>query len=226
MGEWFSALSGFEQVSFCIAVFGSAFFVAKLIMQSLGMGSEGMELEADADVEADAEAVDSSAENAEGAQSVADAADAVDTVDQPPAVVEGLHLFSVHGMALGLGMGGWSAMGVYTASGIAIVSAIAGLVIGFASMVVHAKIMAGLSKLQEDPTIQKKDTVGLIGTVYLRIPKYGEGKGKVNVIVHESLEEYDAICHDETVIPTGEKVRVVDVDDEGMLIVQRVSEEG
>ncbi|MBQ1266460.1 MAG: hypothetical protein IIY06_06810 [Proteobacteria bacterium] len=201
MNEWFATLSGFEQGSFIIAVFGSVFFVAKLALQTLGIGG---------DVDGDADG--------------SDAGD-VDVSENVPAVIEGLHLFSVHGVALGLAIGGWSAMFFYASFASGFIGSLGGLVLGFVAMYIHAKFMKSVLKLQEIPTVNLKDAVGQVADVYLTIPKYGEGCGKINLVLNEALKDYDAMSRDDMPIPTGTKVRVMEVNEDGVMIVQRVTEE-
>ncbi len=201
MNEWFATLSGFEQGSFIIAVFGSVFFVAKLALQTLGIGG---------DVDGDADG--------------SDAGD-VDGSENVPAVIEGLHLFSVHGVALGLAIGGWSAMFFYASFASGFIGSLGGLVLGFVAMYIHAKFMKSVLKLQEIPTVNLKDAVGQVADVYLTIPKYGEGCGKINLVLNEALKDYDAMSRDDMPIPTGTKVRVMEVNEDGVMIVQRVTEE-
>lgn len=201
MNEWFATLSGFEQGSFIIAVFGSVFFVAKLALQMLGIGG---------DVDGDADG--------------SDAGD-VDVSENVPAVIEGLHLFSVHGVALGLAIGGWSAMFFYASFASGFIGSLGGLVLGFVAMYIHAKFMKSVLKLQEIPTVNLKDAVGQVADVYLTIPKYGEGCGKINLVLNEALKDYDAMSRDDMPIPTGTKVRVMEVNEDGVMIVQRVTEE-
>lgn len=208
MNEWFTSLSGFEQGSFIIAIFGSVFFVAKLALQTLGIGG---------DVDGDVDGSD--------AADASDAADGDVGGDNVPAVIEGLHLFSVHGVALGLAIGGWSAMFFYASFASGIIGTLGGLVLGFVAMFVHAKFMKSVLKLQEIPTVNLKDAIGQVADVYLTIPKYGEGCGKINLVLNEALKDYDAMSRDDTPIATGTKVRVMEVNEDGVMIVQRVTEE-
>ena len=53
MNEWFSALSGFEQVYWGIALIASVFFVFVLVSTVLGGEADGLEGDVDTDVEAD-----------------------------------------------------------------------------------------------------------------------------------------------------------------------------
>ena len=64
-----------------------------------------------------------------------------------------------------------------------------------------------------------------VGEVYLTVPKYGEGSGKVNIVLNEALKDYDAISRDDVPIPSGAKIRVMEIDENGMMVVQRLSEE-
>ena len=207
MGEWFSGLSGFEQGAFGVALLGTVFFAVKMGLQMAGIGGD-VDMDDGGDVDMDA-----------------DGGDGDMAGDQVPAVVTGLHLFSVHGVALGLGVGGWCAMALYASTSSGLIGSAGGLVIGVIAMYVHAKLMKGLLKLQEVPTVRLKDAVGKVGEVYLTVPKYGEGSGKVNIVLNEALKDYDAISRDDVPIPSGAKIRVMEIDENGMMVVQRVSEE-
>jgi hypothetical protein len=55
--------------------------------------------------------------------------------------------------------------------------------------------------------------------VYLSIPQNLEGKGKVHIVVDGSLHEYDATTNGQQ-LPTGSHVRVVDILDDQVLLVE------
>ena len=62
------------------------------------------------------------------------------------------------------------------------------------------------------------NAVGKKGTVYIRIPKKGEGTGKINVLVQESYSEFDAMSNGEE-LQTGTNVLIVGIQN-GVLIVE------
>ena len=214
MLTWYLAALGFEQGAFAIALVGTVFFVVKLGLQMAGIGG-------DVDADADGDAGDGDAGDGDGDGDAADS----EGGDHVPATVQTLHLFSIHGIALGLGLGGWSALGLFRSTESVVIASIGALVIAFVAMFVHAKTMRALLSLQEVHRVNLKDAIGQIGEVYLTIPKYGEGCGKVNLVLNEALKEYDAMSRDDTPIPSGSKVRIMEVNEDGVFIVQRQTEE-
>jgi len=84
---------------------------------------------------------------------------------------------------------------------------------GFAGMVVVAMLMRSLAKLSSSGTVLLRNAVGKTGTVYLRIPGGGTGAGKVTLEIQgRSVEVLARTSGDE--IPTGARVRVLNVDGE------------
>lgn len=81
---------------------------------------------------------------------------------------------------------------------------------GAAAMFGVAWMMRALSHLQSSGTIDIRNAIGRTGSVYLRIPRDGEGTGKVTVEVQGRSMEFPAIT-DGDEIPTGQRVTVVAV---------------
>ena len=73
-------------------------------------------------------------------------------------------------------------------------------------------------KLQNEGNVDANNAVGKKGTVYIRIPKKGEGTGKINVLVQESYSEFDAMSNGEE-LQTGTNVLIVGIQN-GVLIVE------
>ncbi len=92
---------------------------------------------------------------------------------------------------------------------------------GFLAMLVVAYIFYLFMKLQSSGTLKLDNAIGGVGEVYLLIPDKQSGAGKVQMKVQGSLRELDAIST-EGEIPTGAPVRVIDVLDNGMLLVEPV----
>lgn len=92
---------------------------------------------------------------------------------------------------------------------------------GFVAMLVVAYIFYLFIKLQSSGTLKLDNAIGGVGEVYLLIPDKQSGAGKVQMKVQGSLRELDAIST-EGEIPTGAPVRVIDVLDNGMLLVEPV----
>lgn len=225
MLTWYLAVMGYEQGAFAVALIGTVFFIVKLGLQMAGIGGD---VDADADGDAGDADGDGDAGDADGDGDAGDAdgdGSAENGGNNVPATVDTLHLFTIHGIALGIGFGGWSALGIYKMMGSGIIATAIALVIAFAAMFIHAKTMRALLKLQEVPEVNLKDAIGQIGEVYLTIPKYGDGYGKVNLVLNEALKDYDAMSRDDAPIPSGSKVRVMEVNEDGIFVVQRQSEE-
>jgi membrane protein implicated in regulation of membrane protease activity len=78
---------------------------------------------------------------------------------------------------------------------------------GSATLWLIAKAMTMMVHLQSSGTIDLKKAIGEEGTVYLTIPE--AGVGKVQVSVQGRLMEFDAEATDKKPIKTGERIRVV-----------------
>ncbi len=74
-------------------------------------------------------------------------------------------------------------------------------------------------KLEHNGAFNIEDCVGRTVDVYLRIPAQKEGKGKVQVSINGSVQEFDAMTEGEA-IPSGRKVTVVSVIDGSTVLVK------
>lgn len=79
---------------------------------------------------------------------------------------------------------------------------------GFLSMYTVARMMGLLSRLKADGSVHMERAVGLVGTVYLRIPGNRAGAGKVTLVVQNRTVEWQAVTG-AAEIPTGARVQVV-----------------
>lgn len=95
--------------------------------------------------------------------------------------------------------------------GLAIFAFPAGLVTGFAAMLLVAWLMSTLSALQAEGTVYVENALGAAGTVYLTIPPKGKGTGKIMVKVQNRTMEYKATNTGETPLATGTPVEVVGI---------------
>jgi hypothetical protein len=74
--------------------------------------------------------------------------------------------------------------------------------------------------LQASGNIDLRNAVGQEGEVYLTIPSAGTGKAQVTV--QERLRIYNAVANDKTEIKTGQRVRVVEVTAQDVLVVEKI----
>lgn len=133
--------------------------------------------------------------------------------------VDALRLFSLRGIIAFFSIGGW--MGVAAIGWKIPVSGVFALAIGaglLAMYFVAWSIRLAL-RLQQSGNIVLENAVGKIGEVYIPVPAYIGGVGKVNVIVQDRLCEFEAVTKAERQIKTGESVTVMGITREGVLLV-------
>ncbi|MDR0286365.1 MAG: hypothetical protein LBI03_01460 [Clostridiales bacterium] len=133
----------------------------------------------------------------------------------------GLRLFTIRGVLAFFAIGGWTAL-ILLEQFPTVFALLIGFVVGLFAMFLIAKLFQVAYKMQSDGNINIKNALGLSGEVYLTVPESGKGRGKVSVTVQERLTECEAITNEEESIPTGSVVRVVDVLETGILVVEKL----
>ncbi len=91
---------------------------------------------------------------------------------------------------------------------------------GLGTVWIISLIFREAGALQCCGNINLRNAVGLEGEIYLTIPP--ADIGKVRLTIQERLRIYDAVAADKTEIKTGQRIRIVDVTPEDMLIVERI----
>ncbi len=135
---------------------------------------------------------------------------------------DGMTMFSIRGIMAMAAVGGWSGLVMHEA-GIALpVTIILALAFGFMALVLIAWLMKISEKLQASGNIVIGYAVGKVGTVYIPIPEKMKGSGKINITLQERFLEVDAVTNAERKLATGESVRVVATDENGMVVVEPV----
>jgi hypothetical protein len=86
---------------------------------------------------------------------------------------------------------------------------VVGSVTGFASMYGTGKLFQLFVSLKSDGTIDMDDSIGSVGTVYLRIPE--GGVGQIQVESGNAMRTYNAKTEDGQGMATGEFAEVIDV---------------
>jgi hypothetical protein len=92
---------------------------------------------------------------------------------------------------------------------------------GMMSMIVF--MFRAILNLKSDGTARIDDTVGAVGTVYITLPPSKASGGQVVVTFRGRQETYSALNNGESVIPSGDKVKVLSVVDGRTLLVERHS---
>lgn len=130
-------------------------------------------------------------------------------------------VFSFKSMMAFLAFFGW--MGVvglgrgWTMGIVLVAAAGAGLV----AMVMVAYMLFQFQKLETSGTMRIEDALLKEGEVYLTIPALGEGTGMVSMEVSGSIRELSAVSSG-SAIRTGEKIKVVDIIDDHVLLVEPI----
>lgn len=193
MAEWWEGLNTFQQVMFAIAVPSTIIMIVLLILMLIGLDNDA-----------------------------ADGFDInVDSInDEPLASFGGLKIFTLRGVLAFFSVGGWVSFLISPSLN----NWIAGL-IGFVSGLIAAFILAislrAALKLEAEGNLNYINTIGKIGTVYIRIPKNKTGKGKITVTAQERFLEVDAVTEDDEDIKTGMAVEIVSLNDESTVVVTR-----
>ena len=196
MFAWWDSLSGLGQIFACIGIPATLILVVQTVLLFFGIGDgEG------ADVDVDSDGFD-----------ISEAASGDD----------GLTLFTVRGIVAMFCVGGWSGI-VFLDLGLSNTLAIfLSVICGVLALVGIAYLMKAVMKLQSSGNIQLGLALGKIGEVYIPIPAKGKGRGKINITVQDRFMEIDAISAGDEEFKTGDTVRVVSIDESGLVAVERV----
>ncbi len=127
------------------------------------------------------------------------------------------HLFTLRTIIGFFVLFGWSGY-INTSGGVdPLIVFLTSILAGFLMMLLVAYVVHLLYKLEQTGTVNLSDSIGKEGTVYLKIPKYGQGTGKVQIVLGDSLRTLDALANDSE-IETGKKVRIIDVKDKIIVV--------
>lgn len=187
---WWETLNLAQKIYFCIATPASLLLVVQIVLMLIGIGGDAS---GDVDVDVDVD---------------------VDTGDFD--LDAGFSVFTVRGLVAFFAVGGWVG---YTLSdgnlGLAITLSV---VAGAAALVGMAFLMKWILSLQSAGNLNYKDAVGKIGEVYLTVPAAGKGKGKINILLNERFVELSAVTKSDEPIPTGSKIKVLDVEGDDIVV--------
>ena len=150
----------------------------------------------------------------------------VDTDVDVDANVDGLddagamHLLSIRNIVYFLLGLGWAGVSLWGTIANRLVLAIIAIVVGCLFVAIFLFLFRQMMKLQHNGAFDINDAVGKTVDVYLRIPASGQGIGKVQVSFNGSVQEIDARTDGDTLIPSGAKVRVIEVLNNRVLLVE------
>ena len=192
MINWWNELDLIQQIFALIALPSTVLIIIQTVLLLIGIGGES-----DTDVDVDD----------------------VDGIDLPD---DGLAIFSVRGILSMLCITGWVAVALLETSLPAGVSIAIAIVCGIATLIGMAFLMRAINRLQSSGNIDIGNCIGKIGEVYIPVPAAGKGAGKVNLTVQEKFSEFTAITTAGDQLKTGSYVRVVAVNEAGVLVVEPI----
>jgi membrane protein implicated in regulation of membrane protease activity len=196
-GEWWQQLTSTQQVFWGIALIFSVLFIIQFVVSLLGLDFDH---DADLDVHTDLH---------------------VDQVEHGYGLDTDFTLLSVRSIIAFFTFFGWTGViALNSGSSTWLALAFASLA-GLAAMFVVGYMVYLFAKLGQEGNIDVNHALFNTGEVYLPIPANRNGLGKVTVNIDGSLREIDAITEG-IEIPTGSSVRVIEVLDDNLLLVEPV----
>ncbi len=229
MQAWWESLTALERIFACVAIPATLLLLIQLITTLIGLGgqdgdAEGPDLDGDGvpdgvDLDLDGDGIPDGVD--------LDGDGVPDEFYEQPGEAEvhhegfSLRLFSFRGIVAFCAVYGWGALAISRSGHPWLVALLVGLILGFGAMLLVAVTMQLFVRLQTDGTVDTANAVGLTGEVYLPVPPFRAGEGKVNVVIQEKMTECAAVTDEGESIPTGEAVTVIGVTREKQLIVMR-----
>lgn len=124
----------------------------------------------------------------------------------------GLNLFTIKNL-IGFLVGfGWAGVSFYGYIESPVLLTLLAFVVGCLFVAMFVLIYRQTRRLEHNGAFNVNDVVGKTVSVYLRIPSHGQGKGKIQVSLNGSVQEFDAET-DGDEIPSGTKVTVLELID-------------
>jgi hypothetical protein len=205
MQEWWAGLAGITQVFYGMAAFFSVFFLWQVIGAFMGLDGDG-DVDGVGDVDLDVDAPDD--------------IDYDDVIESSQA----FKILSLRSIITFFTLFSWGSA-LYTTDGVPVVKAMGvSSIWGLAGMLAIAGIFYAMGKLSETGTKDIAASKGQIGTVYLDIP--ANGFGEIKIVVNGVPEHVKAKSVDGEALSAGTQVRVVQVMDQTLVGVTKLTEQG
>jgi membrane protein implicated in regulation of membrane protease activity len=183
-------------------IVGTAFFLLRIVMMLVGAGAHDLGVEVHGDLHVG---------DAHGGGLQGDAAH--------PDSTDAFQILSTQSIAAFMMGFGWGGLAAFKGSGWhwgAVI--VAGTACGAAMVWVLGMLLRGMVDLQSSGNIPLGAALGREGDVYVTVPSGGRGQVKVTVRDHQRI--YNAVTGGED-LPSGTRVRVVQVNDDNTLTVAR-----
>jgi len=116
---------------------------------------------------------------------------------------------------------GWSGIACIDAGLPMPLTIVISIISGLVMMTIMAALFYFMMKLTDSGTLKYKNAIGAIGEVYLTIGADRTKMGKVSVRVQGAVRELEALTDSFTELKSGTIIKVVDVTENGILIVDQ-----
>ncbi|MCM1054091.1 MAG: hypothetical protein NC394_01105 [Bacteroides sp.] len=217
--DWWNNLQLVEQILYCIAVPASLILIIQTVMMLLGLGEGGEGINPSDTSGLDVPDIDGSFDGDFSADADIDLSN--HDISNPSDIAD-FRLLSVQSVIAFLCIFGWSGITAISNGMPEWAALVLAAVLGFAAMLLVAKIIQWSSKLAQNGTFNVKNLLGESGTVYIPIPSKGNGSGKINISCGERFLEFDAVTEENEALSTGAPVRVVDIISGSVLVVEKI----
>lgn len=147
----------------------------------------------------------------------AEAPDAAELEEDGPGDTGTLRLFSLRSLVAFFSIGGWTGVFAIDLNAPPILAIIIAFAAGSLALYFVAWSIHFMLRMQHSGNVKLENAIGKEGQVYLTIPE--NGVGKVNVIIQDRLCEINATTRAGRDIKTGEKITVMGVVSDGLLLV-------
>ena len=149
-----------------------------------------------------------------------------DDVDADLDAGGGMGFLSVRALVAFFGGLGWTGV-IMLENGVSLPAATAaGIGAGLALMLMMAWIIRLIYSFQETGTIDLKNAIGQVGTVYVTVPARRSGTGRIRVAVQGRVKIAAALTGSGEPITAEKRVRVTDLVDSRTLLVEPLGEIG
>lgn len=223
MTEWLHSLTTLEYAMLLIAIPATVILLLQTVALLVGLHGESdgdgdvdVDGELDGDVDVDGE-LDGDVDTECDVDSGADG----DAGDGGGGPLAGLKLFTLRGLVAFVAILGWGSLWLLRLGLHPLLALFIGVAMGVWAMVLVALLLRAALGLQNDGTIQSRNALGRVGTVYLTVPAARQGVGKLHVLVQDQLTEFSAVTDDPEPLTTGTEVVVVELAAEGVLVARR-----
>ncbi len=199
---WWDSLSNLQQVTFIIGTIATVIMILFIVLMLIGMdGGESF----DGDIDVGDFDPDSSIDafNAESIFSIG-----------------GLRILTIRGALAFFSIGSWTVY-LFSETLSPLLSIFLGIIAGTIAAVLLAMTMKAILKLESSGNLNYATAMGKIATVYIRIPKEANGKGKVIFNHQGKMVEVDAITNESEDILAKREVVIINLVDDTTLVVKK-----